>query len=82
MGDAVIAEFLIAAVVLLAGFVAVWDIERKKIAATRFNAATFDRLDAIDKEHERIVEQQKRILEKLTSVGSGVVSRLPRSGRA
>ncbi len=76
-----IAEFLIAAVVLIAGFCALWDIERKKIAAARFNQETFDRLASIDRELERVTDQQKRIMEKLTSVGSGVVSRLPRTGR-
>lgn len=71
---------VLAAVVLLAAVYAMWDVARKRVEATRYNQQTLDRLANIDRELERQHQQQQKILERLSTIGAGVVSRLP--GRA
>ncbi len=75
----IIALTVVLGVVLLAGIVAAWDAACKQIAAARHNQQTLDRFAALDREIERLQQQQQHILGKLNAVGGAQATRLSRN---
>lgn len=68
------------AVVALVAIVAAWDAARLRIAASRFNQQTLDRLAHFEAQLDRQHEQQQAILGKLNAAMGAQASRMPRVG--
>lgn len=63
--------------VLSGAIYAAWDVACKVVAQKQFNLPALNRIAALEAETDKLRDQQQKIIERVTTVGAGVVSRMP-----